>query len=383
MGFAPGQAGQRVAVPTAPVTLVTTAGRASMDRYGQQLAEHLGGPSVQVDTSSASAGRFGARPALSTLQGDLDLVRQLRRVPGVLHLAHHHLARYALALRRPYLVTSHDLIRWMDLTRRAVHIAEPHGLDRVGLRLDYAAVRRAAHVLAPSAATRDDLVRHLGLAPQRVTVVPLGLDHRLFRPVPPRPVPWPYLLVVGSEHPRKNLDAVLRAFALLKARPDLRDLRLVKVGAPGDGEAPFRERTARLLNELGLEREVVLAGEVPDAELPGWYAGAVCLLMPSRYEGFGLPPLEAMACGCPTVVSTAGSLPEVTGGAALLVDPDRPAELAAAAAALLQSDPLRRRLRAQGLRHAAQFTWPRTARETDQVYARLLGAPAEPERAAA
>ncbi len=354
-----------------------------MDRYGQQLAAHLAAPSVQVDPSGASAGRFGHPPRLSTLRGDVDLARRLRAVPGVLHLAHHHLARYALALRRPYLLTSHDLIRWSDLTGRAVHIAEPRGLDRVGLHLDYAAVRRAGHVIAPSEATRRDLLQHLGLAPERVTVVPLGLDHGLFRPVAPRPVPFPYVLFVGSEHPRKNLDAVLGSFALLKARPGTEALRLVKVGAPGDGEAPFHERTRRTLHELGLEREVVFAGEVPDGDLPGWYAGAVCLVMPSRSEGFGLPPLEAMACGCPAVVSTAGSLPEVTGGAALVVDPDDSGALAGAVEGLLRFEALRRRLRAQGLRHAAQFTWERAARETRQVHARVLGGSGAAERAAA
>lgn len=375
--------GSRSCVPTAPVTLVATAGQASMDRYGQQLAAHLSVPSVLVDTSAASAGRFGARSSAAVLRGDLRLVRRLRALPGVLHLTHHHLARYALALGRPYLLTSHDLIRWHDLTGRAVHIAPPRGIDRLGLRADYAAVRRAAHVLAPSEATRGELVRLLEVPPEQVTVVPLGLDHALFRPVAPHRTPWPYVLFVGSEHPRKNLEAVLRAVALLKARPEHADLRLVKVGAPGDGEAPFRARTARLVEELGLQREVVFVGEVPDADLPGWYAGAACLVLPSRSEGFGLPPLEAMACGCPAVVSSAGSLPEVTGGAALVVPPEQPGELADAVAGLLASGPLRHRLRARGLRRAAEFSWERAARETVQVYERLLSAPGEPGRVAA
>ena len=359
-----------------PVTLVTTSGTASMDRYGQQLAGVLRTGRLHVDLSALSADRFGRPPAWSALRADAALVRRLRATTGLLHLTHHHLARYALALRRdqPYVVTSHDLIRWYDLTGRALHIARPHGLGRLGLHLDYVALRRAAHVVAPSTATRTDLLRHLGLAPERVTVVPEGIDHELFRPVPPRPVPWPYVLFVGSEHPRKNLAAVLRAFALLKSRPATRDLRLVKVGAAGDGEERFRDRTAALVRELGLEREVVFAGVVPDAELPGWYSGAGCLLMPSHAEGFGLPPLEAMACGTPVVVSTAGSLPEVTGGAALLVEPDDVPGLAGAVERLLHDEPLRTRLRQQGRARAGEFTWERAARETQRVYERVLGA---------
>ncbi len=375
-------------VPSAPVTLVTTAGRGSMDRYGQHLAEHLAVghrdvAHLEVDLQGASAGRFGRPASWRTVAGDAALARRLRAAPGLLHLTHHHLARYGLALRRPYVVTSHDLIRWFDLTGRAVHIARPRGLDRLGLSADYAGVRRAAHVIAPSHATRDDLVRHLGLQEDRVSVVPLGLDHRLFRPAAPRRPGWPYVLFVGSEHPRKNLAAVLRSFALLKRRPGTEDLRLVKVGAPGDGEAPFRRGTEALLRELGLEREVVLVGEVPDDDLPGWYSGAVCLVMPSRYEGFGLPPLEAMACGCPAVVSSAGSLPEVTGGAALVVDPDDLAGQADAVQALLHDGPLRRRLQALGLARAGELSWSRTAAETAAVHDRLLGHPLHPLRTVA
>ena len=350
------------------VTVVSTSGAGSMDRYGQQLAAALPGPHLEVDLSPATAGRFG-RQGPGALAGDVALVRRLRRTPGLLHLTHHHTARYGPLLGRPYVVTAHDLIRWFDL-HGAHLISDPRGLDRLGLHADALGLRRAAHVVAPSESTRQDLLRHLALAPERITVVPEGVDGRVFRPVEPRRLDAPYVLFVGSEHPRKNLAAALRAFAELLRRGH--DLRLVKLGAPGDGEAPFHEATRALLRELGLERDVVLTGEVPDEDLPGWYSGALCLVMPSHYEGFGLPPVEAAACGCPSVVSTAGSLPEVTAGCALTVAPDDVPGLADAVERLLHDGGLRAALVARGLERAAELTWDRVAKETAAVHEAVL-----------
>lgn len=356
------------------VTVVATTGSASMDEYGRQLAEAVGLPRLDLDVSRATADGFGRPTTPARLAADLAVVRRLRRTCGLLHLTHHHTARYGPALGRPYVVTAHDLIRWFDLGREQPLIARPRGLARLALRRDYAGIVRAEHVIVPSEATRSDVLHHLGVPSERVTVVPEAVDHARFRPVPPRPVPWRYLLVVGSEHPRKNLEAVLRAFALLKARGGHEGLRLVKVGEPGDGEAAFGEHTHRLVRALGLEREVVLTGRVADEELPGWYAGAACLLMPSWAEGFGLPPLEAMACGTPSVVSTEGALPEVVGDAGLLVAPDDVAGLAQAVDRLLVDDALHTVLRSRGLARAARFTWERVARETLAVYDAVLGA---------
>jgi glycosyltransferase involved in cell wall biosynthesis len=350
------------------VTVVATSGRGSMDRYGQQLAAHLPGPHLEVDLARTTAGRFG-RNGPGALLGDAALVRRLRGTPGLPHLTHHHTARYGPLLGRPYVVTAHDLIRWSDL-RGAGLISELRGLDRLGVQADALGVRRAAHVVAPSEATRQDLVRCLGLPPERVTVVPEGVDGRLFRPVPPRRLDRPYVLFVGSEHPRKNLAAVLRAFALLRSRGH--DLRLVKVGAPGDGEAPFHAAAVALTAELGVGPDVVLAGEVADDELPAWYAGAVCLVLPSLAEGFGLPPVEAAACGCPSVVSTAGALPEITAGCALTVGPHDVAGLADAVERLLLDGALRDRLVARGLERAGELTWERVAKETAAVHEAVL-----------
>jgi glycosyltransferase involved in cell wall biosynthesis len=359
------------------VTVVTTEGRGSMDRCGRELARRLGAPELRVDLERTGAGWFGVGPlapgAVRGALGDRALLRALAGHPGVPHFLHHHLARYGPRTGRPYLVTAHDLIRHTDLTAPSPLISTPTHRDRRAVRADVEGVRRAAHVVAVSETTRRELIARLGLAPQRVTTVPHGLDHDLFRPVARRLTDAEYVLFVGSEHPRKNLGALLRAFALL--RRDRPALRLVKVGAPGTSEARFGDAMRRAVRELGIAGAVDAVGEVPDDELVAWYSGAACLALPSRAEGFGLPPLEAMACGCPVVVSSAGALPEVVGGAGAVVAPDDVTGLAAALGALLDDPGLRRRRRDAGLRRAAAFDWERSAAAVRAVHERVSSPP--------
>lgn len=371
---------------TGRVLLVSTAGNGSMDRYGQQLASRIGVPTFELPLERTSAGHFNvgllSAASLRGAAGDRAVLRRLRHAldrgeAGVAHFAHHHLARYGPALRRPFLVTAHDLIRYSDMaagdpTGADVLINRPNRRDRRYLRRDYAGMRAASAVIAVSEATRRDLLDRLGLRPDRVFVVHEGLDHELFQPLRLRLVDGPYLLFVGSEHPRKNLVALLRAFARLKTDPRWQRLRLVKAGAAGSGEAPFREQTLAALRELGLTDQVTFTEEVPDADLPAYYSGAECLVLPSRAEGFGFPPLEAMACGCPVVVSTAGALPEIVGDAGLQVPPDDVEGLHRALRTLLGDATLRRTLRDRGLRRAQEFSWERTARQTQRVYETAL-----------
>ena len=187
------------------------------------------------------------------------------------------------------------------------------------------------------------------------------------------------MLFVGSEHPRKNLASVLGALRLLKRASGLRGLKLVKLGAAGRPQAPFRDRTRRAIELAGLgEDDVVFCERVAGEEVPAWYAGALCLVLPSLHEGFGMPPLEAMACGCPAVISSDPALVEVAGPAALVVDPHDYRALAEAVDTLAFDWPLRRRIVQRGLRHAQGFSWQRAAIETHAVYARV-GAGAIPE----
>lgn len=366
------------------VVLVTTRGPGSMDRYGRLLARSLPVPALELDLGRTSAGAFDVALASSAsfrgLATDAGLVRALRRLRAPVHLTNHHLGRYGPFLCAPYVVTAHDLIRWFDVEHRTGYISRSNRRDRICIRRDYAGIRRATAIVAPSEATRRDLVDHLRVPEERVFVVHEGIEHDRFRPVERRPVETPYVLFVGSEHPRKNLAGLLRAFARLKREPRFRELRLVKVGAAGSGERPFRVATVALARELGLKRDVDLVGEVPDAELPAYYSGAACLVLPSLYEGFGLPPLEAMACGCPAIVSDAGALPEVAGGAALVLPPRDVGALARAMRQLLTDGAAAAELRARGLERARAFTWKRAARETMRVYEAALDRPRERRR---
>jgi glycosyltransferase involved in cell wall biosynthesis len=289
-----------------------------------------------------------------------------------LHLPNHHLGRYGVFLARPYVVTVHDVIRLLDCDRASPLISTPNVRDRLYLRLDAAGIRRAVAIIAPSHATKRDLVRHLGIADERITVVYQGVDREVFRPVERRILPQPYIVFVGSEHPRKNLATLFHAFARLKRDARFAELKLVKVGSPGSGEVPFRAESERAARAAGIEDEVVFVDRATGEDLAAYYSGAECFVLPSLYEGFGLPPLEAMACGCPVIVSNVTSLPEVAGGAALLVEPTDERALGDAIASVVADPALRAELGARGLARAAELSWERAARETLAVYDRVL-----------
>ncbi|MCL4504766.1 MAG: glycosyltransferase family 4 protein [Chloroflexi bacterium] len=230
--------------------------------------------------------------------------------------------------------------------------------------------KQAMLLIADSTATKRDIVDQLGVPDQKVRVIPLGVDHQRFRPIDAvlarrqasqfLPFDAPYILSVGTLEPRKNLAVLLHAFALLQSS----DLHLVLAGGTGWGDNPF----AGALQQAGVLDRVHITGYVPDDLLPSLYAAAECFVYPSLYEGFGLPVLEAMACGAPVITSNTSSLPEVAGDAAILVDPTDSAQLAMKLRELTGDANMRSRLSKLGPAQAAGFTWERTARETYEVY---------------
>ena len=364
---------QRVEPPPPDVLLVATTGCGSLDLYSQKLAERLAVRRLETDAYRRSAEGFNvplvSRRSLAGFAFDVRFTRLLRRLDAeLLHLPNHHMGRYAIGLRTPYVVTVHDLIRYLDAQGRALYIHRPNARDRLLVRADARGIQQAAAVIAVSQTTKRDLVTHLGVDAERIFVVHEGVDHALLRPTERRLLAEPYVLFVGSEQPRKNLRRLFLAFAVLKRDRRFRALRLVKVGRAGGQEAPFRAQTLAAAAEAGIERDLVFTGRVPEADLAAYYSGAACLVLPSLYEGFGLPPIEAMACGCPVVVSTAGALPEMTDGAALAVEPTDVGALADAMRRVLVDDEVRADLHRRGLRHARAFSWERTARETTAVY---------------
>jgi glycosyltransferase involved in cell wall biosynthesis len=355
------------------VVFVRTLGTGSMDRYSQKLSEHLAVETLDTDIYQCSAEFknvcLASRASLRGFAIDRRFVRRLRKLRvRLVHLPNHHLARYANFVGAPYVVTVHDLIRHFDAKGARVFIHSPNRRDRLCLGLDYLGMRRAAGIISVSETTRRDLVRLFGIPEERISVVHEGVDHDIFRPQEPRRLDFPYVLFVGSEHPRKNLAMLLRAFAVLKRDPRFHDLKFVKVGAAGGREAPFREQTLAVVRGLGLERDVVFTERIGDDELVAYYSGARCLVLPSLYEGFGNPPLEAMACGCPVIISDAPALVEVAAGAALRVAATDHTGLAQAIRAVLENPHLHAELQDRGFRRARAFSWEQTADQTLAVY---------------
>jgi|YNPNPStandDraft_1061719.scaffolds.fasta_scaffold25275_3 glycosyltransferase involved in cell wall biosynthesis len=238
-----------------------------------------------------------------------------------------------------------------------------------------AAVARADHIIADSEATRVDAINLLDVPSEKITAILLAADEQ-FRPAPPEEIariraiyhlPSEYLLFVGTLEPRKNLGGLLRAYALLSTR--LADTPpLIMAGQRGW----LYDEIFDLIEQLKLSGRVSWVENVPYPDLPALYSGASLLCLPSFYEGFGLPPLEAMACGTPVVVSNRASLPEVVGDAGILVDPDDTASIADALYRVLADSALAALLRQRGLARAALFTWQETAKQTLAVYWRVL-----------
>lgn len=235
--------------------------------------------------------------------------------------------------------------------------------------------RRAHHIVTISEHTRSDVIRYLKVPAERVTATPLAADERLAPVEDEREIaglrdkydlPRRYILHVGTIEPRKNLSRLVEALGALPQAHS--DVVLALAGAKGWGDVGIE----RLVERLGLAGRVRLVGYVPEDELAGLYSGAQALVYPSLYEGFGLPPLEAMQCGCPVVTSNTSSLPEVVGDAGLLVDPTSVHGLAEAIERILEDEALRDRLRTAGRERAKQFTWKRCVEVTADVYERVV-----------
>jgi glycosyltransferase involved in cell wall biosynthesis len=269
----------------------------------------------------------------------------------------------------------HDIIPYLTRHDRRLR-AYGHGVHRVFDWLAMRGLRRAQSLgplLADSVWTKRTLVDTLGLRPEGIAVVPLGVDQEAFRPVPVPPEVRlryglsegaPYVLYVGSEDPRKNLDVLLRAFALVSPRRP--QARLLKVGpAQHQGQ---RRRLENLAGELGIGPAVRFLDHVSESDLPRLYNAAAVCVLPSAYEGFGLPVLEAMACGTPVVCAAAGALPELVGGAAPLFPAHSAQALAGVLLELLRDPARRAALARRGLGRAASFTWQQTAAATAGHY---------------
>ncbi|MFQ6014412.1 MAG: glycosyltransferase family 4 protein [Anaerolineae bacterium] len=240
-------------------------------------------------------------------------------------------------------------------------------------------VRRADKVLADSECTQNDIVELLGIPAEKVKVVYAGVDER-FRPIVDGALlaevraryalNFSFILSLGTLEPRKNYLRLVEAYALLKARGLGTENQRPKLVIAG-GKGWLYEPIFRKVDSLGLKRDVRFLGFVPDEDLPALYTLADLFAFPSHYEGFGLPALEAMACGTPVVASDRASLPEIIGDAGLLVSPDDREGLATTMARAWGDGSLREEMREKGLEQARRFTWRGAAENLLQVYLEL------------
>jgi glycosyltransferase involved in cell wall biosynthesis len=361
---------------------IMLAGRTGTERYSYELIAALGRSDRHTNYTLYCNALPEALPPLPPTFA-------LRRIPAPRLWTHTRLAlemrqnppdvlfvpAHVVPLRHPpaTVVTIHDLgyLAFPEAHTRA---------RRLELHLTTLwSARAASHVIAISQATKNDLVRQYGIAPEKISVVHHGVSS-MFKPVDDRQVcimaqerysighgssgePVPYLLYVGTVQPRKNLGRLIDAFAQAVRATGDPPLQLVIAGKSGWLTQSIEQRAAA----AGVAERVCFTGYVDDADLPTLLSGALAFVFPSLYEGFGMPVLEAMACGTPVLTSTTSSLPEVAGDAALLIDPHDTSAIAQAIARLLSDSALREHLRARGLQHAATFTWERCAVATRRV----------------
>ncbi len=301
-----------------------------------------------------------------SLQQQWRVPPRLRQLRATLYHSPYYLMPYRPGV--PTVLTAYDVIP----------LVYPHyytAAQRLIFRLAHALALKTARItLAISEATKVDLVRRLGAQPDRIRVTPLAADPR-FAPQPTAAIqtardkyglPDRYLLYVGSNKPHKNLTRLVSAFSAPEIRNPKPETPLVIAGS-WDNRYPEAKQLAAQHDHIRF------LGPIDDADLPALYSGALAFVFVSEYEGFGLPPLEAMACGAPVLASNTSSLPEVIGDAGLLVDPHDVRAIAAALTHLIDDERLRADLSLRGLERAAQFSWERTARLTLAAYRAVWG----------
>lgn len=306
----------------------------------------------------------------------------LRKLPA--DLFHIPLNAVPMWMPKPYMVTIHDM--------STLIFANHHSGYRSNLRHFYLrrGLLRADRIMTVSSATRRDVESVLGIPASRIRVVYNAPDPIFCRPSVPAPlnpgdpqpayppetqrvldryhIHYPFLLYVGRTNPQKNIPRLVEAFAVLRGElrdhPRFRDLRLIIIG----DEIARHPALRHAVIHSRVEDAVRFLGFVPIETLRAFYQTASAFVFPSLYEGFGLPPLEAMACGTPVVCSSVSSLPEVVDGAALIVNPENVFDIARGMREVLLDEALRCRLIAEGIRNAGQFSWERTAAEVLQAY---------------
>ena len=380
----------RIAINANLVSFSGTYRQAGVSKYTELLINNLGridysGEYLVYFGNGPHPSDFAAAPNFRLVQSRFNTEKPLIRIaweqfiapfrllwdrPALLHCP---VNVMPLLAPTPTVITIHDLgfMRFPDRYKKAKRFYL-HALTALS-------AKRARHLITPSEAIRQEVIELLKIPARRVTAIAEGVSED-FKPVPAAEVekfrrekglPAKFVLYVGTLEPRKNLPLLIRAFARWRTEnpDDAKGVRLILGGAKGW----FYEEIFRLVEQFGLTELTDFPGYLREADLPLWYNSARCFVYPSVYEGFGLPPLEAMACGCPVITSDTSSLPEVVGEAGILVKPDDETGLTAALNRLLTDDAAWSAYREKGLVQAARFTWQEAARQTLGIYRQIVG----------
>jgi glycosyltransferase involved in cell wall biosynthesis len=346
-----------------------------VDRATAETARFPSGVRLEVVATDHAPTQAASASGARSVRDLWRMARAAARVPADVFFFPAVYSYFPMLRRVPTIVTFHDAI------------AESHpGLIFPGTRArlfwkakSWLAVRQSSRILTVSANARARIAAAFGIPEASIDVVGEGPGD-IFRPIRDvravnsaldrhrLPAAAPLVLYVGGISPHKNLDGLLQAFARLPER-----VHLAIVGDhEGDSFYGCYPQLVELRARLGLESRVTFTGFVPDEDLALLYNAATVLALPSFDEGFGLPAVEAMACGLPVAASRGGSLPEVLGPACILFDPRDPADMAAALSRALEDPALRSELSAEGLRRAALFSWSAAARETVRLFERTV-----------
>ncbi|MCJ7602521.1 MAG: glycosyltransferase family 4 protein [Desulfobulbaceae bacterium] len=329
-------------------------------------------------------------PALADSQKRQRMTKLMRKLPGhlVFLLRCHRWLRYEQALRKLCRTSRFDLYHETDFVPAKqqflpavysvydlslMRFPQTHPLDRV-LFFDFFFKRRiqyATHILTISNYIRREIIDYFGIDDKCASFVPLApaacftpmAEHRVEAVRSKYHVPVNYLLFAGTIEPRKNIQLLIKALQKIDGA-----ISLVLTGWQGWGEKQWMQ----IMQETGIAHRVIVTGHIPDSDLAALYNGATAMIYPSLYEGFGLPIIEAMACGCPVICSNTSSMPEVAGDAALLIDPTDVETLRRAIENVLNDRRKRDQLKELGIERARLFSWRETARQTVTLFRNVV-----------
>jgi glycosyltransferase involved in cell wall biosynthesis len=341
-----------------------TRGLSGISKYQQEIHGRMGG--ITLNTIEYTPGKFMVRGLniYNLLQMYLSYpltVRKNLRKGNIKHITSHYFAYLLNCFHfENGIVTCYDLIPWI--------------YEGASSPLNLRGLKKAGKIITISEFSKRDLIKYVGYPEEKIKVVYPAVDHQKYLKMNHNELSQlgtvlenTIILYVGSEQPRQNLPLLIKALAKLKKK--LPEVKLLKIG---DSQYPgARKNILKLIKDLNLEKNVIFLGQVTEDELPLWYNAADLLVYPCLYAGFGLPPLEAMACGTPVITSNTTSLPEVVGDAGVMLDPHDRDLWAESMYRVLTYPGLRDGLIKKGLKQAQIFNWDESARKTWKIYSEL------------